>query len=116
MITVHRILYYFYNSADAVVMGKIAGQKALGFYSVAMQIACLPMDKFMMILNEVGFSAFSTIQDNQRKMNELLCKAVRLLGIVVFPVFMGMSCTAPELVAVLLGEKWDRSRTTVTNS
>ncbi|MFK7795183.1 MAG: lipopolysaccharide biosynthesis protein [Gammaproteobacteria bacterium] len=106
MITIHRILYYIYNSADAVVMGKITGQKALGFYSVAMQIACLPMDKFMMILNEVGFSAFSTIQDNQQKMNELLRKAVRILGIVVFPVFMGMSCTAPELVAVLLGEKW----------
>jgi O-antigen/teichoic acid export membrane protein len=106
LITVHRILYYFYNAADAVVMGKIVGQKALGYYSVAMQIACLPMDKFMMILNEVGFSAFATIQDNQQKMNELLCKAVRLLGILVFPVFMGMSCTAPELVDVLLGEKW----------
>tara|TARA_R110002049_G_scaffold252264_1_gene427096 strand:+ start:229044 stop:230441 length:1398 start_codon:yes stop_codon:yes gene_type:complete len=106
LITVHRLLYYFYNAADAVVLGKIVGQKALGYYSVAMQIACLPMDKFMMILNEVGFSAFSTIQDDQQKMNELLCKAVRLLGIVVFPVFIGMSCTAPELVSVLLGEKW----------
>jgi O-antigen/teichoic acid export membrane protein len=106
LITVHRILYYFYNAADAVVMGKLVGQKALGYYSVAMQIACLPMDKFMMILNEVGFSAFSTIQDNQQKMNELLCKAVRILGIIVFPVFMGLSCTAPELVEVLLGEKW----------
>ena len=106
LITLHRMLYYFYNSADAVVMGKLVGQKALGYYSVAMQIACLPIDKFMMILNEVGFSAFSTIQDNQQKMNELLCKAVRLLGIVVFPVFMGVSCVSPELVAVLLGEKW----------
>ena len=106
LITVHRVLYYIYNSADAAVMGKMVGQKALGYYSVAMQIACLPMDKFMMILNEVGFSAFSTIQDNQQKMNELLCKAVRLLGILVFPVFMGVSCTAPELVDVLFGEKW----------
>lgn len=106
LITVHRVLYYIYNSADAAVMGKMVGQKALGYYSVAMQIACLPMDKFMMILNEVGFSAFSTIQDNQQKMNELLCKAVRLLGLLVFPVFMGVSCTAPELVDVLFGEKW----------
>ena len=106
LITFHRILYYIYSSSSTAILGKLAGQKSLGFYSVAMQIACLPMDKFMMILNEVGFSAFSTIQDNQQKMNELLCKAVRILGILVFPVFMGVSCTAPELVDVLLGEKW----------
>ena len=106
LITVHRVLYYIYNSADAAIMGKMVGQRALGFYSVAMQISCMPIDKFMMILNEVGFSAFSTIQDDQQKMNELLRKAVRLLALLVFPVFLGMSCTAPELVAVLLGEKW----------
>ncbi len=106
LITAHRLLYYFYASADAVVLGKISGQKSLGYYAVANQIASLPIDKFMMILNEVGFSAFSTIQEDQRKMNDLLCKAVRLLGIVVFPVFMGVSCTAPELVEVILGDKW----------
>ncbi len=99
-------MFYFYHAIGSVILGKVDGQKALGYYSVAMQIAHLPMEKFMMILNEVGFSAFSTIQDNQKKMNELLCKAVRLLGVVVFPVFMGISCTSPELVAVLLGDKW----------
>jgi teichuronic acid exporter len=106
LITLHRVLHYIYNSADVAIMGKMVGQKALGFYTVAMQISCMPMDKFMAVLNEVGFSAFSTIQDDQQKMNQLLRKAVRILALLVFPVFLGVSCTAPELVAVLLGEKW----------
>ncbi len=107
LIVVNRLLYFFYNTVDALIIGKVLGQKILGNYAVALQIATLPIDKFMRILNEVGFSAFSSIQDDQQQMNYLLCKAVRVLSITIFPVFMGISCVAPELVTVVLGEKWN---------
>lgn len=110
-VVIQRLLFYFYNVADVVIIGKILGPKLLGNYTVAIQIASLPLDKFMRILNDVGFSAFASIQDDQEKMNRLLCKAVRVLSVVVFPVFIGISAIAPELVNVLLGEKWQAAIT-----
>lgn len=106
LIVVNRLLYYFYDSSDTLIIGKVLGSNLMGTYAVSKQIAELPIDKFMRILNEVGFSAFSTIQDDHEKMKYLLCKAVRVLSLTVFPVFMGISCVSPELVSVVLGEKW----------
>ena len=108
-VTIHRMLYYFYIQADVFIIGKILGKELLGYFSVAVQLASLPMEKFSAILNEVGFSAFSQIQDNKKQVQDHLCKAIRILGVVVFPVFMGISCVAPELVDVFLGEKWQQA-------
>ena len=109
LVTVHRMLYYFYIQADVFIIGKILGKELLGYFSVAVQLASLPMEKFSAILNEVGFSAFSQIQDDKKRVQDHLCKAIRILGVVVFPVFMGISCVAPELVDVFLGEKWQQA-------
>lgn len=106
LVTIHRMLYYYYVQVDIFIIGKVLGKELLGYFAVAAQLASLPMEKFSAILNEVGFSAFSQIQDNRRQINEHLCKALRILGLIAFPVFFGISCVAPELILVFLGEKW----------
>lgn len=105
-ITLQCMLYSLFVKADEIIIGKFLGKEILGFYAVAMRLATLPMEKFQAILNEIGFSAFSQIQENREKVQQHLCKAVRILAVIVFPVFFGISSVAPELVAVLLGEKW----------
>ena len=105
-VTLQCMLYSLFVKADEIIIGKFLGKEILGFYAVAMRLASLPMEKFQAILNEIGFSAFSQIQENREQVQNHLCKAVRILAVIVFPVFFGISAVAPELVAVLLGEKW----------
>ena len=105
-VTMDRILWYFYSIADVIIIGKVLGNELLGVYSVAKDLARLPMRKVPVILNEVGFAAFSRIQNDKALVSANLKKAARLLGFVAFPVFFGISSVAPELVDVLLGEKW----------
>jgi O-antigen/teichoic acid export membrane protein len=105
-VTADRLLYYTYSSSDVLIVGKLLGKDALGVYSVAEQLASLPNQKISGILNEVGFAAFSRIQNDAIQVRAHFCKAVRLVSAVSLPVAWGLSSVAPELVQVVLGTKW----------
>ncbi len=105
-ISLTRILWYLYSQSDVFVVGKLLGKTILGYYSVAMHIASLPMQKVGGILHQVALPAYSQLQDNRELAGEYLLKASRALSVVAFPVFFGISSVAPELVSIALGEKW----------
>ena len=105
-VTISRILWGFYTQADTFIIGKLLGKELLGFYSVGVTIATLPMEKVSGIINQVAFPAFSRIQNDSKMAASHFLKAVRVMSFLAFPVLWGMSSIAPELVAVLLGDKW----------
>ena len=105
-ITVDRLLTYIYSQGDALIIGKLLGDAILGFYSVGMHLASLPMQKLAALLNEIGFSAFSRLQSEPEELPRQFLKAVRVLALLAFPVFFGISSVAPEIVEIFLGDKW----------
>src|SRR4030095_9987287 len=52
------------------------------------------------------FPAFSRMQHDLRQVRSALLAGVRILALVSFPLLWGISCTAPEAVAAILGPKW----------
>jgi teichuronic acid exporter len=105
-VTINRVLWCFYTQADMFIIGKILGNELLGFYSVGKQLASLPMEKVSGILNQVAFPAYSTIQKDLEKTRSHFLKAERLISFVSFPISWGISVIAPQLMAVLFGNKW----------
>jgi len=105
-VTISRTLWFFFTQADKFIVGKLLGKELLGFYSVSNDLASLPMEKVSGIINQVGFPAFSSIQADSQKVASHFLKAVRIMSFLAFPVLWGISSIAPELVAVLLGDKW----------
>lgn len=106
-VTAARVLWFFYSQADMFIAGKLLGKEALGFYSVAMHLASLPVQKISGILNQVAFPAFSQIKDDPNLVATHVLKAVRILSFFAFPVLWGVSSVAPELVRLLLGANWE---------
>ena len=105
-VTIARILRFFYSQADIIIVGKFLGRQLLGFYSVAMTLASLPMEKVSGIVNQVAFSAFASIQADTQKVSSHFLKSVRIMSLLAFPVLWGISSIAPEFVNLLLGKKW----------
>jgi O-antigen/teichoic acid export membrane protein len=101
-----RILWFFYSQADIFIIGKMLGKEMLGLYSVARQFAQLPAVKTVPIMLQVGFSAYSKIGDNREEVGFYHLKTIRLLSLLAFPVFFGISSTSPELISVFLGDRW----------
>jgi len=106
LISLQRILWYFYSQADVFIIGRILGSTILGYYSVAMHIASLPIQKVSSILNQVGLPAYSKIQDDKDALSYYTLKATRVIGIVSIPIFFGISSIAAILIPAILGEKW----------
>ena len=105
-ISVNRILWYLYSQADVFIVGKLLGKTLLGYYSVAMHVASLPMQKVGSILQQVALPAYSQLQDNRELAATYVLKASRIISFFAFPIFFGISSVAAEVVTVALGEKW----------
>lgn len=105
-VTLSRIIWTFYSQADVIIVGKLLGQRMLGFYSVAINLASLPMDKISGIINQVAFPAFASIQSDAETASLHFLKAVRLMSLMAFPVLWGISSISADLVDTLLGDKW----------
>jgi O-antigen/teichoic acid export membrane protein len=105
-VTLSGFLWYVYSRSDVFIIGKMLGKEVLGFYSIAMQLASLPIQKVGEVLNQVGLAAYSSIQHDMAAIRSHYLKAIRMLSFVAFPVFWGISSISPELVNVVLGQRW----------
>lgn len=105
-ITTSGLLWYLYSQSDVFIIGKLLGKEVLGFYAIAMQLASLPLQKIGETLNQVGLAAYSSIQHDMVAIRSNYLKVLRLLSFFSFPVFWGISSISPELVGVVLGQRW----------
>lgn len=108
-VTTSRVLWYFISQADVFIVGKLLGKELLGFYSVAIQLSSMPMSKVMSIVNQVALSGFAHIQDDRTAVRQGVLQGVMVIAFVAFPLFWGMSSVAVELVAVVLGDRWQEA-------
>lgn len=106
-ITASRVLWYVYSQADVFIVGKLLGKEILGFYAIAMRLASLPTQKVAGLLNQVSLAAYASVQQDMDVVRSHLCKAIRILSFLSFPVFWGISGISPELVIAVLGQRWE---------
>jgi O-antigen/teichoic acid export membrane protein len=100
------MMWMFWAQVDVFIVGKTFGQQLLGFYAVGKHIAELPLNKIQGILNQVAFPAFKKADRSNDDPAYYLEKQLRLTALVAFPVFLGMSAVSPEMISLVLGEKW----------
>lgn len=105
-ITGSRIFWYIYSNSDFLIAGKVLGKTALGFYSLAFQLASMPLDKIISIITQVTLPAFSEVQENMEQLQRYFLKTVRIAAFVTFPLFMGLFLVADDAVRFFLTEKW----------
>jgi teichuronic acid exporter len=105
-VTIIRLMWLFYSQADVLIIGRLLGKELLGFYSVALTLATLPMEKVSGIINQVAFPAYALTQADNQKASAYYLKSVRVMSFLAFPTLWGISSISPELIRVFLGEKW----------
>jgi O-antigen/teichoic acid export membrane protein len=102
-----RILSFFYNNIDYIIIGRFLGPLALGFYTLAYQIMKTPLDKVNPIITKVAFPAFSRINQDNNLMRKGYCKTVNYICMLAFPLLACMLVFAPEFITLVFGAKWE---------
>lgn len=110
-ITGQRVLWYAHTSADVLLIGKLLGDHALGVYSVAFQLATLPVSKVFGIVNRVAFPAYARLQHDNRQAADYFITSVRLTWFVFCPMLWGLSSVSREFVEVFMGRNWSEATT-----
>ncbi len=105
-ITAARFLAYFMSQSDILIGAKLLGKDAIGLYSVAVNLASLPMEKAMGTINQVAFSAIARMQDQPHAVRVGLTSAIRLLFYLTLPAILGLASISAEFVPLVLGDKW----------
>ena len=103
---VDNILWRWYTSLDTFLLGRWTGTTSLGFYSLAQQVAELPLEKISTVVNDVSLPAYVHLSGDRSAAARLLLETIRTHATLGFPVFWGLAVIAPYLVPTLFGIKW----------
>jgi O-antigen/teichoic acid export membrane protein len=101
-----RLLFYVNRNVDNLLVGRFLGAAALGAYSIAYTIMLVPFNQIASPVQEVLFPAMSRMQDDLPRMAAGWLRANRLIASISLPSLVGVAVVAPDLVAVVLGNKW----------
>jgi polysaccharide transporter, PST family len=102
-----RLLNHTNLNADNVLVGRFAGVAALGTYSVAYNVMFTPLLRIATPIAEVVYPAFVRMQDNPMRLRAAWLRSKRLITSLLAPAFLMIAVTAPDLVHVILGAKWN---------
>ncbi|MGI9276785.1 MAG: lipopolysaccharide biosynthesis protein [Endozoicomonas sp.] len=104
--TVNDLLRYLYILFPSISIGRLMNKTDLGVFSVARSLANLPSSKIGELLNHLCLSSFAKLQNERGVAGLYLLKSTQLASLALFPLYLGMYATAPELIPLMLSEKW----------
>ncbi|HKQ25238.1 MAG TPA: lipopolysaccharide biosynthesis protein [Burkholderiales bacterium] len=101
-----RVSYFIVVQSDVLIGSAFLSTTEIGEYSVALQLATLPMTKVMGMINEILMPAVARQQGDRASVRQAVLKYIGLMSLIAFPTLWGISAVAPELVDVLFGPIW----------
>lgn len=108
-ILVSRVMWHLSSNMDFIVIGRVLGQTALGFYSVGWNISQAPLEKITSLVSRVSFPLFSNFQTDHSELRRYLLLMTEGISILTFPFAFGMAIIADEFVPVVMGDRWQEA-------
>lgn len=94
------------SNIATVILSRSLGTVIAGGYNLAYNVAVLPPSRLNPILTRVLFPAFSKIQDDKEKLRTNFYKLLSFVGLINFPVLLGLLTVSDNFVITIFGEKW----------
>ncbi len=100
------LLNFVNRRLDHLLIGCFLGSVPLGYYTIAYALVLRTVQMLTQTVSPASLPTFSRLQHSPDQMRHAFLTATRMMSLLAFPVFLGMSVLAPELVVVLFGVKW----------
>lgn len=100
------IFTFLLVQGDDILVGKVLGASALGFYQMAYKISNMPATEISHLIAKVTFPVYSKIQGNLQKLRELYLNVLQLTTFLSIPIAGIIFLFAHDFTIIFLGEKW----------
>lgn len=101
-----RMAWYLYSTADFVVSGRMLGPTLTGFYSIAWQMASVPVEKVSTLVMQVTPSIMSAVQTDRAALRRYLLNLTEGISLLALPASIGMALLTEPFVRVVLTDKY----------
>lgn len=108
-VTSFTMLNYWARNADNLLIGRLYGSSALGFYSRAYALMLYPLELFTATVNPVLHPTLARLFPDREAMLIFYTKVLRLIASLCIPVMAGLAVMAPETVLLIWGDAWGPS-------
>lgn len=105
-ITGVNVLYLFSQSFDQVLVGRVFGAHALGFYRQGCQLVLSPISQISYPIRVVAESALSRLQEDASRYRQYYSSILKAVSLATMPTSLFLAVYSGEIVSLVLGEKW----------
>lgn len=95
-----------YTNVDNMIVGKVLGVTALGFYAMAYNLGNLLATQIAGAVGTGLFPAYARMLPDTRRVRTAMFAFLRYTSMVITPITVGGIVAAPSLVPLVLGPKW----------
>jgi len=100
------VAWYCYSSADFVVAGRMLGALELGAYSLAWTFARIVPERLANVVIGVAPTFLAAVRDELPVLRRWIYTLTEAMALVAFPMLIGIALTAPDLVHIAVGDRW----------
>ena len=97
---------YVASNASNVIIGKILGAAAVGYFTLAYNIGNFINNQFTYTISRVMFPAYSAVQDDRKIVGQAYLKVVKFIMMLSLPYSIALICLSKEFVLTIYGERW----------
>lgn len=91
---------------QGIIIGRTFSATQMGYFSQAYRLDQVTSNAFPMVINQVMFPVYSSIQDDNEKLCDILSKNIRIISFIIFPLMGCLILTSESIITFLYGEKW----------
>ncbi len=104
---------YISANMDKILIGKMLGMQAAGFYNLAWQLIIFPVTKINPVVNKVALPVYARLQEDAAETQIYYETSMRALSLITIPALVGLCLFAQDVVRVLYGEGWNETATLI---
>lgn len=105
-VTGSQFMYLLSSNADYLLVGRLLGSGALGFYTIAWDLLRFVPDRLHQVAGRVTYPTFCRFQDDNVKLAEAYRDFFGYIARIVLPLVAVVVVVAPELVTTVYGKQW----------
>ncbi len=106
-----QIVCFLSSNADYLLVGRLLGSAALGYYSIAWDLLRFVPDRLYQVAGRVTFPTFCRLRDDDRRFGQAYLKFFRYIAKIVLPLVTCLIVAAPEVLTAVYGAKWAAAAT-----
>lgn len=100
------LLQVICQNIQGLIIGKKFSATQVGYYSQAYKLDQVTSYSIPQVIVQVMFPVYSTIQDNLKKLANVLSLNIRVISFIIFPILGLLILISEPLISYLYGEKW----------